>query len=76
MLQDPRVVRALELALRDAAIRRRFRALRRGDHGGRVQVNEAVARLVEAFYLSEERIRAIVYRKGVRKRNDGIPPEG
>ena len=45
------------MALRDMRIRRRFRRLRQ-----RVTVADSVARLSEEFDLSEERIRAIVYR--------------
>lgn len=57
-LRDGRVLNALEIALRDARIRRQFRVLRR-----EMAVAEAVERLAAAFCLSEERIRAIVYRK-------------
>ena len=66
-LSDARVVRALLLAWRDAAIRSRFAALRAE---GRT-VEEAVGGLLgpyadergAPYYLSEERVRAIVYRK-------------
>ena len=58
-LHDKRVVRSLELALRDARIRRQFRRLRH-----QMTVAAAVEQLAEAFCLSEERIRTIVYRKG------------
>ncbi|MFQ5572344.1 MAG: hypothetical protein ACE5G0_21925 [Rhodothermales bacterium] len=56
-LFDRRVLRALEVALRDAAIRRRFRALRRE---GRT-VEEACYRIGEEVHLSEHSIRRIVY---------------
>lgn len=58
-MHDKRVSNALEIALRDARIRRRFRRLR-----GETTVAAAVERLADDFCLSEERIRAIVYRKG------------
>lgn len=58
-LRDERVVNALEMALRDAQIRRRFRRLRR-----EFTMAAAVECPADAFCLSEERIRAIVYRKG------------
>ena len=58
-LRDELVVNALEMALRDAQIRRWFRRLRR-----ELTVAAAVERLADEFCLSEERIRVIVYRKG------------
>jgi hypothetical protein len=56
---DGRVWRSLELALRDAAIRREFRQARRSGE----TVDASIITLAERFHLSEERIRAIVYRK-------------
>lgn len=66
-LADARVARALHLALRDARLRRQFAELR---DAGRA-VDEAVAELTgphvddrgSRYYLSEERVRSIVYRK-------------
>ncbi len=55
-LRDTRVISKLELALRDARIRRRFRRLRRVK-----TVLEACEALSEEFYLSPERIKSIVY---------------
>ena len=57
-LHDVRVIRALELALRDARIRRRFQRLRK-----EMTVLEACEMLAEEFYLSPERVKSIVYRK-------------
>ena len=57
-LHDVRVIRALELALRDARIRRRFRQLRR-----EMTVIDACEMLAGEFYLSPERVKSIVYRK-------------
>lgn len=67
-LGDRRVQDALALALRDAGLRASFRALR--ERG--VPVAEAVERLRgphadadgRPYYLSEERVRSIVYQKG------------
>ena len=56
-LNDERVRRSLDLALRDQAIRR-FR--RRGN----TRVEDVVRELAEEYYLSEERVRSIVYKKG------------
>ncbi|MEL6612418.1 MAG: hypothetical protein AAFQ53_10015 [Bacteroidota bacterium] len=66
-LADPRVVRAVRLASRDAWMRARFTHLR--DSG--LKVDQVVARLLgpyeddsgQSYYLSEERVRAIVYQK-------------
>ena len=66
-LADRRVARALHFALRDTRMRRRFTALRNGG----LSVDEAVERLRgphrdasgRPYYLSEERVRAVVYRK-------------
>ena len=66
-LADRRVTRALRLALRDAGIREAFESLRALGHS----VDEAVSELLgpheddagAPYYLSEERVRAIVYRK-------------
>ena len=66
-LADRRVARALHFALRDTRMRRRFAALRDGG----LSVDEAVERLRgphrdasgRPYYLSEERVRAVVYRK-------------
>jgi hypothetical protein len=58
-MHDGRVARSLDLALRDAAIRRMVRERRR--EGETVEV--AVLAVAERFSLSEERVRAIVYRK-------------
>lgn len=67
-LADRRVARALHLALRDARLRARFRRLRAEG----CPVESAVEALRgphedeegRPYYLSEERVRAIVYRKG------------
>ena len=59
-LHDGRVLNALEIALRDARIRRRFRTQR-----ARRPVGEVIDRLAEDFFLIEERVRTIVYRKGM-----------
>ena len=67
-LGDARVAKALRLALRDAELRRRFETLRQS---GRT-VEAAVAELLgphedddgRPYFLSEERVRGIVYRKG------------
>ena len=53
-LHDPRVIRMLELALRDARIRRRFQRLRR-----EMTVLDACETLAEEFYLSPERVKSI-----------------
>lgn len=66
-LGDRRVARALHFSLRDASLRARFTALR---EEGRT-VEEAVEELrgphLDAegrpYYLSDERVRSIVYRK-------------
>ena len=66
-LADPRVVSALRLALRDGAIRERFETLR----GAGLSVDEAIAHLLgpyadddgRPYYLSEERVRTVVYRE-------------
>ncbi len=63
-LHDARVIRTLELALRDARIRRRFRQLRKD-----MTVMDACEMLAEEFYLSPERVKSIVYD---RRRTDGL----
>ena len=57
-LHDDRVIQTLELALRDARIRRRFRQLRR-----EMTVLDACETLAEEFCLSPERIKSIVYQR-------------
>ena len=57
-LHDARVIRTLELALRDARIRRRFQQLRRS-----MTVVDACEILSDEFFLSAERIRSIVYQR-------------
>ena len=67
-LADARVARALHLALCDVQLRARFAALR--SEG--LPVDEAVEHLLgphldadgQPYYLSEERVRAVVYEKG------------
>ena len=67
-LEDRRVRRAVHLVVRDRRMRAAFDRLR--DDG--VSVREAVERLTgphedsngQPYYLSEERVRAVVYRKG------------
>ena len=69
-LGDARVAKALRLALRDVELRRRFEALRQS---GRT-VEAAVADLLgpyeddqgRPYFLSEERVRGVVYRKRSR----------
>jgi|GEM_PF-2657749 len=58
VLSDPRVVRAVERALRDQIICRRFQVLR-----AHATVEEATRILARDFSLSHEHIRTIVYRK-------------
>ena len=58
-LHDARVIRMLELALRDAQIRRHFRRLRKDK-----TVMDACELLAEEYFLSPERVKSIVYRKG------------
>ena len=55
-LHDVRVIRALELAVRDARIRRRFQRLRKD-----MTVLDACETLSKEFYLSPERVKSIVY---------------
>lgn len=55
-LHDARVIQTLELALRDARIRRRFQQLRSD-----MTVLDACEVLAGEFYLSPERIKSIVY---------------
>ena len=57
-LSNPRVLRAIEIALRDRAIRREFQRLR-----GNMTSTKAVLALSASYYLSEEHIRTIIYRK-------------
>ena len=67
-LREPRVQRALALALRDRWMRAGFGRLRAAG----ASVSAAVSALTgpyadlegRPYYLSEERVRAIVYRKG------------
>jgi hypothetical protein len=69
-MAHPRVRRALHVTLRDDRLRERFVALRRDG----LRVEDAVLVLTgphedergAAYYLSEERVRAIVYQKGQR----------
>ena len=66
-LSDRRVARALHFALRDARLRTRFEMLRNAG----ATVDEAVERLRgphrdshgQPYFLSEERVRGVVYRK-------------
>ena len=60
-LHDVRVIRALELALRDARIRRQCRRLRKD-----MTVMDACEALAEEFYLSPERVKSIVYQKSLQ----------
>jgi len=57
-MRDPRVTRALEYALRDRSICREFDRLR-----VEVGAHDAIYVLSDRFFLSEEHIRTIVYRK-------------
>ncbi len=67
-LDDARVAKALRLALRDARLRAQFAALRADG----ASVEDAVNALRgpheddegRPYFLSEERVRAVVYRKG------------
>ena len=59
LLRSERILRALDLELRDRAIRRGFRRLRAENW----LVDDAVRWLAEVFLLSESRVRAIVYQK-------------
>lgn len=67
-LRDRRVTRALHLACRDARLRARFEALR--DSGCSVEMAVAQLRRPHSdadgrpYYLSDERVRSIVYQKG------------
>ena len=63
-LHDPGVRERLSLALRDRAIKRAFREMRRDGMKVEVVFRRLAARAWEGQYLSEERIRSIVYRKG------------
>ena len=58
-MHDPRVLRVLALAERDQRIRRLF-----GQRKKEEKAYEVIRRLSEEFFLSEEHIRTIVYRKG------------
>ena len=58
-MHDPRVLRVLALAERDQRIRRLFRQRKKEE-----KAYEVIRRLSEEFFLSEEHIRTIVYRKG------------
>lgn len=66
-LGDARVARALRLALRDAELRRRFETLRRSGRTVEAAVAELLGPHVDdegrPYFLSEERVRAVVYRK-------------
>ena len=61
-LNDVRVIQTLELALRDARIRQRFRQLRKA-----MTVMDACETLAGEFHLSPERVKSIVYH---RQRNE------
>jgi len=67
-MQDPRVQRALRMAMRDRAIARRVEEVRR-DEG--VGIGEAIVRVAEEVCLSEEHVRSIVYRKLVVLKSEG-----
>lgn len=77
-LRHPRVRRALHVTVRDERMRRRFSELRAGG----LRVDDAVERLTgpyedeagQRYFLSEERVRTIVYRKG--QRPPGQRPSG
>ena len=74
-LRDERVGRTLHLALRDARLRRQFGELRQSGQ----TVEQAVLALTGPYedgegqpsYLSEERVRGIVYRKRQRRETRG-----
>ena len=70
-LGDARVARALRLALRDAEVRRRFEALRQRGRTVEAAVAELLGPYVDdegrPYFLSEERVRGIVYRKRGRR---------
>ena len=74
-LGDRRVTRALHLALRDVRLRVRFQRLRAEG----MTVEAAVEHLRgphhdasgAPYYLSEERVRAVVYRKGEVRDGEG-----
>jgi hypothetical protein len=78
-LRHPRVVRALHVTVRDDRMRRRFAELRASG----LRVDDAVESLTgpyedEAggrYYLSEERVRTIVYRKGQRPSGQRSPEQ-
>ncbi len=57
--KDPRVLRVMEIVLRDNAIRSDFEALRRSG----APVRDLVEQLSERYCLSEDHIRTIVYLK-------------
>jgi len=59
VMHDPRVIRILELAERDHRIRRLFRQRKKEE-----KAYVVIEQLSEEFFLSEEHIRTIVYRKG------------
>ena len=66
-LRDERVGRALRLALRDARMRRRFSELRQSGRTVEAAVTELLGPYADdegrPYYLSEERVRAVVYGK-------------
>ena len=72
-LRHPRVRRALHVTVRDMEMRQRFAELRAGGQ----KVDDAVEVLTgpyedeagQRYYLSEERVRTIVYRKGQRRKS-------
>ena len=66
-LRDHRIARALHLALRDVRLRTRFEALRASGHSVEAAVEALRGPHRDAdgrpYYLSNERVRSIVYRK-------------
>ena len=64
---DARVTKALRLALRDAELRRRFEMLRKSGQTVEASVAELLGPYEDdggrPYFLSEERVRAVVYRK-------------
>jgi hypothetical protein len=76
-LSDERLARALHLALRDVRLRARFSDLRAQGFSVEAAVRELQGPHADVrgapYYLSEERVRGIVYRKG---RARGERPKG
>ena len=66
-MRDARVAKALRLALRDAELRRRFEALRQSGRNIEMAIAELLGPYADdegrPYFLSEERVRAVVYRK-------------